>query len=101
AGGAGAEARTIRAEDEHAGGGIAVGVVESLHRRALELGADGVEVVGPVERDDPDAAVGGIGHELLGHGRLLRLADVRKMARPSFTVAPVHRGMTGSTTCDG
>jgi hypothetical protein len=42
--------------------------VEALDERLLELGADGVELVGSVQRDDPDAGVGRIGDERVALG---------------------------------
>ena len=68
---AGGEAAPLGAEHDHPRRRVAVGLVEALDERALQIGADGVELVGPVERDDADAAVDGVGHELRGHGNLL------------------------------
>jgi hypothetical protein len=79
-----AEASPLGAEDDDARGGIAVGLVEALDERALEVAADRVQLVAAVEGDDADAAVDGIGHEGRGHGGLLG-----------------QRGMTGSMMCDG
>src|SRR5262249_59172748 len=63
-----AEAPPLRAEHHDAGRGVAVGLAEALDELVLQVEADGVELVGPVERDDADVAVDGVAHERGGHG---------------------------------
>src|SRR4029453_8472263 len=65
---AGREAASLGAHHHDAGGRIAVGLVEAREQQRLELGRDRVELVGPVERDETDPAVDGVGHELSDHG---------------------------------
>src|SRR5262249_24771331 len=72
---AGAEAPALGAEDDHAGGRVAVGLVEALHERLLELRADRVELVGSIQGDDADAAVRGVGDERRSHGGAPQQSD--------------------------
>jgi len=68
---AGAEAAPLAAEHDHARRPIPVGLVETLDEHAFHVGIDGIELLGPVERDDADPAVDGVGDEWRGHETLL------------------------------
>jgi hypothetical protein len=53
-----AEAAPRGFQHHHMGRRIVVGLAERVDQFVLELLADGVELVGPVERDDADFVVG-------------------------------------------
>jgi len=79
---AGAEAAPLGAQQHDAGRRVGVGPVKRVEQRVLQLGADRVELVRAVQRDDADLVVDLVQHDRLGHGVL--------PARPAIA-ATVHR----------
>src|SRR5882757_1397860 len=63
-----AEAAPFRPQHDHAGGGILVGALELARERKPHVHAERIELLGPIERDDADFAVGGIENGFSGHG---------------------------------
>src|SRR5262249_58219069 len=62
-----AEAAPGPAQQDHTGRGVLVGAPEHLLEREPHLHRQGVELVGPVERDDADLAVGFVKYKVSGH----------------------------------
>ncbi len=62
-----AEAASRPAQHHHAGGGVLVGLRERDAKLAPHVHAERIELVGPVERDEADLAVGVVEDELFSH----------------------------------
>src|SRR5262249_32582126 len=89
------KASPVGAQDGLARGRIAIGLVKALDQELLELEADGVELVGAVQRDDADAAVGGVGDDGGAHRLLQSWAGASRA--PSGSAASLAQTISGST----
>ena len=62
-----AEASTLRAQHHHAGGLVGLGGPQRVPPGVHQPWADGVELLGPVDGDDPHRAIGLVQHQVIGH----------------------------------
>src|SRR5262249_10692016 len=89
------EAAPLGAQHDHARGRIAIGLVEAVDQQLLQPGADGVQLVGPIQRDNADAAVGGVGDDRVAHRLLQSWAEASRA--PSVSAASLAQTISGST----
>src|SRR5438270_6345325 len=93
---AGAKAATFGTQQHDACCRVGIGAGKRLGKRQLQLAADRVQFLRPVQRDDADLVVDLVKHDPIRHGYLPHFA---LRANRSIAISPSRKPPTVATPC--